>query len=147
MKHGLLRAAGYAWASPNTLVGLLFVPVAWLPPVGRMRARWQRPGAARLRIVDGVLEVHGPWIAVLLRRLVPLEGGALAMTFGHVVVGRDGRALELAREHERAHVRQCERWGPLFIPAYLLASVWAWLRGRGAYEGNAFEVEAYRGPD
>ena len=81
---------------------------------------------------------------MLLRRAVPIDGGALAMTFGHVVVGRDGRALEVSRAHERVHVRQCERWGPLFIPAYLVASLWAWWCGRGAYEGNVFEVEAYR---
>jgi hypothetical protein len=40
------------------------------------------------------------------------------------------------------HVRQCERWGPAFIPAYVLAGAWAWVRHRGAYDGNRFEVEA-----
>lgn len=140
----LSRLARYAWASPNTLVGLLFVPVALLPAPG-LRSRWRTLGAPPpLRVVDGVLEVHAPWIAALLRRAVPIEGGALAMTFGHVVIARDGLALEVSRTHERVHVRQCERWGPLFIPAYLVASAWAWWRGRGAYEGNAFEVEAYR---
>jgi hypothetical protein len=135
----------YGWTSPNTLVGLLFVPIALLPSFAEPRSRWRRLGAPpRVRVVDGVLEVHGPWIATLLRRAVPIEGGALAMTFGHVVIGRDARALEVSRAHERVHVRQCERWGPLFIPAYLAASAWAWVRGRGAYEGNVFEVEAYR---
>jgi hypothetical protein len=135
--------ARYAWASPNTLVGLFFVPIALVP--GGRPPKWRTLSAPpRIRVVDGVLEVHGPWIATLLRRAVPIEGGALAMTFGHVVVGRDGHALEVSRAHERVHVRQCERWGPLFIPAYLVASAWAWWRGRGAYEGNAFEVEAYR---
>ena len=144
----LLRFARYAWASPNTLVGLAFVPVALMPSFGRPRSRWRTLGVPpRLRVVDGVLELHGPWIAMLLRRAVPIEGGALAMTFGHVVVARDGRALEVSRAHERVHVRQSERWGPLFIPAYLVASAWAWWRGRGAYEGNAFEVEAYRCAD
>jgi hypothetical protein len=143
--RGLLRVARYAWASPNTLVGLVFVPIALLPPFGQRRSRWRRLGAPpAVRVVDGVLEVHGPWIAALLRRAVPIEGGALAMTFGHIVIARDAEAMEVSRAHERVHVRQCERGGPLFIPAYLTASVWAWSRGRGAYEGNVFEIEAYR---
>ena len=41
------------------------------------------------------------------------------------------------------HVRQCERWGPLFIPAYLVASAVLWCRGRDFYEENPFEREAY----
>ena len=120
----------YLWAFPNTLVGLLFLPTAF-----------QRGSGAE--IVDGVLEVHGPLVAAVLRHL-PIGGGAAAITLGHVVFGSNPRILALTRTHERVHVRQCERWGPAFIPAYLLASAWAALRGRGAYEGNRFEREAYR---
>ena len=47
------------------------------------------------------------------------------------------------RAHERVHVRQCERWGPLFVPAYLGVSLWLMARGRDAYRDNPFEVEAY----
>ena len=65
------------------------------------------------------------------------------MTLGHVVLGRDLMALNFSRAHERIHVRQCERWGPLFLPAYLLASAWLWLRGRDPYLDNPFEREAY----
>jgi hypothetical protein len=32
------------------------------------------------------------------------------------------------RQHEHIHVRQCERWGPFFLPAYGVASVLALLR-------------------
>ena len=39
-----------------------------------------------------------------------------------------------------------EIWGPLFIPAYLAASLTAVLRGRHFYFDNAFEVEAF-GPE
>ena len=49
----------------------------------------------------------------------------------------------MTRAHERVHVRQCEAWGPFFIPAYLIAGAWAWLRGEGAYEGNYFERQAW----
>jgi hypothetical protein len=92
--------------------------------------------------VDGVLEVHAPLIAAILRRVVPIQGGALAITLGHIVLGRDDESLEITRAHERVHVRQCERWGPLFIPAYLLASLWSWMKGTGAYAGDYFEREA-----
>jgi hypothetical protein len=95
-------------------------------------------------VVDGVLEAHSPLIAALLRRCLPLAGGASAITFGHVVLGRDSDSLMDTREHERVHVRQCEVWGPLFIPAYCVAGLWALLRGEGAYEGNYFERAARR---
>ncbi len=45
--------------------------------------------------------------------------------------------------HERIHVRQVERWGPLFLPAYVLASVVAQARGLDAYRDNPFEREAF----
>ena len=36
-----------------------------------------------------------------------------------------------------------QRWGPLFIPAYLTASLLQLVRGRRPYEDNPFEREAY----
>ena len=68
---------------------------------------------------------------------------AAAMTLGHVIIGRDEWCLDSSREHELVHVRQYERWGPLFIPAYLSSSLYLWLRGRDAYFDNPFECEAY----
>jgi hypothetical protein len=65
------------------------------------------------------------------------------MTLGHVVLGRDQTQLDQTRTHERVHVRQVERWGPLFIPAYLIASVVQWARGKRAYADNPFEREAF----
>ena len=47
-----------------------------------------------------------------------------------------------ARAHERVHVRQCEAWGALFVPAYLAASLSAVLCGRSFYFDNRFEVDA-----
>ena len=41
-------------------------------------------------------------------------------------------------------MRQCEAWGPFFVPAYLAASLSAFLRGRNFYVDNRFEVEAFR---
>jgi hypothetical protein len=65
------------------------------------------------------------------------------MTLGHSILGQSAAALDIARDHEHVHVRQCERWGPLFPFAYLGISLWLWLIGRDAYRDNPFEVEAY----
>ena len=57
---------------------------------------------------------------------------------GGVQRGADSRVWPVThshcwRAHERVHVRQCETWGPLFVPAYLTASLWAVWRGRNFY--------------
>lgn len=96
-----------------------------------------------MRRHQGVLEVEGRAVAWLLRKASPLPGGVAAMTLGHVVVGCDAQALQRTRRHERVHVRQYERWGPFFLPAYLGASAVAWLRGRDPYRDNPFEREAF----
>ena len=126
----VLKTLVYAWAFPTTSVGLV---ATGLTLVSGGRARW----------VQGVLEVHGGFASWALRRLVPLPGGATAMTLGHVVIARDELAHDLTRAHERIHVRQCERWGPLFIPAYFWCSLVAKMRGRDAYRDNPFEREAF----
>jgi len=125
----LLLLARYVWASPNTLIGLLFVPTAMLP-------------RGRMQVIDGVLEAHSPAISAILRRCVLIPGGASAITFGHVVLARDSWSLDTTRAHERVHVCQCEIWGPFFIPAYLIAGLWAVMNGTGCYAGNYFERQA-----
>src|SRR5215204_6638108 len=104
----------------------LFLPLALL-------------SSGRARVVDGVLELHGGLVSWFLRHCtkVFMWGGASAMTLGHVVLGRDAQLLDATREHERVHVRQCERWGPLFLPAYLIASLVALLKGKRAYMDNS----------
>jgi hypothetical protein len=129
------RLLAYVWALPTTMVGLLALLLASVSTAVA--------GRVRTRVVDGVLELHGGLITRFLCRCTPLPAGASAMTLGHVVLGRDEDALNRSRAHERVHVRQCERWGPLFIPAYLLASAVLWCRGRDFYEENPFEREAY----
>jgi hypothetical protein len=45
-------------------------------------------------------------------------------------------------EHELQHVRQYERWGPLLLLAYPLASLRAFLIGGHYYRDNFFEAQA-----
>lgn len=130
----LLRCARILWAAPNSLIGLLLALLFLL-------------AGAQLRRVDGVLEValdrrHPP--ASKARRARRLRLPFTAITFGHVVLGVSAQDLDRLRPHEKVHVRQYERWGPLFLPAYLLAGAWQWLRGRRAYWDNPFEVAARR---
>jgi len=120
----------YLWTLPTTAVGLLFVFPTLLSG-GSMRRH------------TGVLELSGGAVRFFLRHGTLLRNGAAAMTLGHVVLGQDQDDLDRTRTHERVHVRQAERWGPLFIPAYLIASVIQKLLGRHPYFDNPFEREAY----
>ena len=127
----IIQLAKYIWASPGSILGLLCVPMALA-------------GGGRGDVIDGVLEVYGGLLTRILEGRIPVIGSCAAMTLGHVVIGRDRQSLDLTREHERVHVRQYERWGPFFIPAYLLASLIAWLRRRHPYLDNPFEQAAFR---
>ena len=123
MRSGL-RLLVYLWASPYSLLGIA---------IGLLLH-------ARFAYVDGVIEIHGSAVAKILSAFpVP----AAAMTLGHVVFGQSLAALQRTRRHERVHVRQYERWGLAFVPAYLLCSAVLYLRGRDGYRDNPFEVEAY----
>ena len=124
----MTRLLRYLWAGPTTLIGLLIALA--------LRRR------GRLVVVDGVIEAHSPLIRLALASLTPLAGGASAMTLGHVVIARDAHALDVTRAHERVHVRQYEVWGPFFLPAYLLAGLWAFIQGGHPYFDNRFEREA-----
>ena len=107
--------------------------------------RRQHVGFVRLRRAQhrlGALEVHGGLLAAVCRRL-PASLRFEAITLGHVVLGLDTACLDGARAHEQVHVRQYERWGPLFVPLYLASSGWQWLRGGCPYRDNHFEREAY----
>jgi hypothetical protein len=114
----------YLWASPGSVVGVALGLVALLAG-----ARWS---------------AHRGVIEVALRREDQRRGvmPIVAITFGHVVLGRTAADLERLRAHEHAHVAQYERWGPLFFLAYPCASLLALLRTGRPYHDNCFEVEA-----
>ncbi|HNQ66174.1 MAG TPA: hypothetical protein PK842_05470 [Smithella sp.] len=124
-----MKLLRYLWASPYTLLGLFFVPLALLTK-------------GRMKTVDGVLEIHGGFVTWFLKHGLPVRGYIGALTLGHVVLGYNENLLSAYRRHEHAHVKQYEMLGPLFLPVYLAASIWAWLRGRGAYKGNYLEKKA-----
>ena len=124
------RMLVYVWALPGTAVGIPAVLAAVL-------------GGGTVRVVDGVLEVEGELVRRVLGWGFPWVGPVSAITLGHVVVGFDRVSLERTRRHERVHVRQYERWGPFFIPAYVACSLVCRLRGRDPYRDNRFEREAY----
>jgi hypothetical protein len=127
---GVIRSLlAILWASPWSLLGLVFGGLALL--TGGGVARHGR-----------VLEFAGGVLVFLLRRL-PLPGGARALTLGHVVLGRTAQSLAACRDHESVHVRQYERWGALFVPAYLGCSLLLLLYGRDPYRDNPFEREAF----
>ena len=108
------------WALPWTLVGLALAPFF-----------------SSRRIDAGVLVCEGAaWPRKLGWRYK-------AITFGHVVLCVD-ELDEVTLAHELVHVRQYERWGPLFIPAYIVAAGTAASAGGHYYRDNRFEVEARR---
>lgn len=125
----MIRLAAYAWALPNTLLGLAGGLVLLA-------------GGARARVMQGAIEFGGGAIGrALADRMPPIR--FRAMTLGHVILGASAADLDAAREHEQVHVRQYERWGPIFLPAYLLSSAWQLVTGRRCYRDNYFERQAY----
>jgi hypothetical protein len=116
-----------AWALPASLLGFALGCLGLLT-------------GGRARRVGRTLEFSGGAVAWFLRYLARNAG---AMTLGHVIIGQTQEFLDYAREHEHVHVRQYERWGPFFLPAYVACAFWLCLRGRSGYWDNPFEREAY----
>jgi len=116
------------WASPCSAVGLV---IAGIPLLAGGQAKWS----------SGALEVtyrESEARCGRLARKLPFRG----IVFGHVILVVTRSELLSIGPHERVHVQQYERWGPLFFFAYGASSVWQLLRGRSAYWDNHFEVQA-----
>jgi hypothetical protein len=120
----------FAWASPYTLLGLACYLVPWKGQRWLVRHR-------------GTIGIVGPGIEKLLLR-APIPGGAAALTLGHSILATSHETFLDTWEHERIHVLQYERWGPLFVPAYLLCGLWQKVHGKDPYMDNPFEIEARR---
>jgi hypothetical protein len=118
----------YLWAAPLTAPGLALAGLA-------------RATGGHVTLRDGVVEAHGGLLTPLLPHLgIGMRPVALAV--GHVVLAIDRETLDQTRRHERVHVRQAERWGPVFPLAYAAASLVAASRGADPYRDNRFEREA-----
>jgi len=129
MDKAAARLLRYLWAAPYTLLGLV---------LGAFAALF----GATVRQHFGVIEVSGGRVgSTPARPPEPLRFSA--MTLGHVILAVDRSALVQLRAHERVHVRQYERWGLLFVPAYFLSSLLQLVRGRNPYRENHFERQAY----
>ena len=124
-----LQCLRYLWAAPYTALGLVLGLVGML-----LGGRWG--------VYRGVMEFHAGALGHLISRL-PQPFCFSAMTLGHVILAVNGRELVQLRPHEHVHVRQYERWGPLFLPAYLASSLLQLLRGRDPYRENHFERQAF----
>ena len=123
------RALACAWAAPNTAFGLV-AGLAMLAAGGRVR------------VVRRTFEFSGGLLPLALKRLPP-SCHFSAITLGHVILGVNSQLLDTLRDHEQVHVAQYGRWGPFFIPAYLLSSAWQMCCGRCAYRDNYFERQAH----
>lgn len=132
-RDSMLQFVKILWALPNTLIGVAVGMLGLLT-------------GGRCQLHSGCVEFHGGLVTWALQKM-PLTGGVLAMTLGHSVIAQTVAGLDISRDHERIHVRQYERWGPFFLPAYLIASLWLWCTGRDCYLENPFEIEAYSKAD
>ena len=124
MGRGLERGLSLhrtAWALPGTLIGLLLGVAS--------RGRW--------RIDDGTVIVESErGFARFLRRR-----GYRAITFGQVIVSH-GALSDRLRSHERVHVWQWTRGGPVFALLYGAEAVRCLLLRRPVYRDNVFERQA-----
>jgi hypothetical protein len=124
----IIQIAKIVWASPCSMVGLLFAAIVLLAG-GRV-------GRSSTTLEVTFRESLAP--RSTLMRLLPFR----AITLGHVIIAVTRQELEQLRSHEHIHVQQYERWGPFFFVAYVASSAWQLLRGRSAYWDNCFEIEA-----
>lgn len=128
IRSRLLRLPGYLWAAPCSAAGLLISLLAILL-------------GAKAQVRDGTLQVVGGRLAERIARL-PTRLSILAFTNGHVIYAVSQTAMDSFRAHELVHVRQYERWGPLFPVLYLGSSLIQKLKGRDPYFSNCFEQAA-----
>ena len=124
----LTTALKYIWALPASALGVCAACIASL-------------AGAEIKRVSGVLEVSlAPRSGMLCKAVACLPFAAI--TLGHVVIACSADEQAAHRAHERVHVAQYELWGPLFLVAYPLESLFQLLRGRQPYQDNRFEVAA-----
>ena len=127
----ILKALGYAWSAPTTILALIF----WFFPM------WAAGQMKPLRIKDGVWD----WVIVPGSRWgnyyspTPAKNnvGWIATTLGWAIMWSDTyQDIGVYRNHELRHVQQAMAFGPAWLPLYLI------LEGIFGYTNDAFEVDA-----
>ena len=129
---------GKLWTLPNTALGLAIGVVAVML-------------GARVRTGRNAIEfLDQPFVGALRKSAITLGNTihyAPGRTPDQLILRYDGRALVHLGEHERAHTRQYERWGPFFLVAY----AWSWLpfvRPAGSrFEHAADDAAEYLGTE
>lgn len=119
----ILIAFSYFWALPLVLIGLLLALI-YVPLEARVR--------------KGIVEIR-------VRRIVFGYATTTGQTWGWLVLYKIPSFADLPERlavHEGAHVLQGRILGPLFILAYPIASLVAWVRGGHVYRDNWFEIQA-----
>ncbi|MFM1801903.1 MAG: hypothetical protein RJA81_1255 [Planctomycetota bacterium] len=123
----LHRSLIYLWVLPTSLFAL---------PVMACNLLYRD---SEITYWHGLVEVNGP----VVRRILALGSfRAAAMTLGHVILCYDEVARQKFRAHELVHVQQAEKWGPLFLPLYLLHAFMIWRKTGNPYWEHPWEVEA-----
>jgi hypothetical protein len=126
----IIKILAYAWASPYSLIGLLWGLLAVL-------------SGAKTHVHEGTLEITGgrtgKWYAKTFRKR-----HITTITLGHVILSKNESCLHDLRLHEKVHVKQYEKWGVLFAPAYFISSIVQIIRGRNPYLDNVFEIAAFK---
>lgn len=122
------KLATLIWASPCSAIGLALASITVL---AGGKAKWSS-GALEVSFRDSLASCGAR------ARTFPFRG----IVFGHVILAVTREELLSIGPHERVHVAQYERWGPLFFLAYGASSLWQLALGRPPYWSNHFEVQA-----
>lgn len=122
----LLSTLGRIWCSPVSVPVYLFCKATgWLHVKGEVANHWIAPD----------------WASFFFKAF-----NISAITFGtNILYNPDINAFSIPlwlKRHELEHVRQYLVLGPLFIPAYLIASIYAGIVHFDGYRMNVFEVKA-----
>jgi hypothetical protein len=120
----VLWALGMIWAIPLVVIGFLVTIIYW--PKG-------------VRFHRGCLEFQ-------VRRIWFGFKDTAGQTWGWLIVYIDplDKVHPILLEHEHVHTKQGLILGFLFIIAYPIASLVAWISGKNFYMDNWFEVQARR---
>ncbi|MBT1070515.1 hypothetical protein [Pelotalea chapellei] len=123
-----LKFAKLVWVLPCSAVGLVLTAVLL---VAGAKVSWSS-GALEVTFRDSLADCG--------RRARDLS--CRGIVFGHVILAVTREELAIIGAHERIHVQQYERWGPLFFLAYGTSSLLQLIHRRSPYWHNHFEIQA-----